>query len=175
MTRRTTPPETLSPRAREIVSTARALLEEGGSEALSQRALAARLGIRATSLYNHFPDKSSLESALIASGLLELALALETAARDPGDPVGALGLAYRGYAHRHPHLFRLMTERPLPSELPPAMAHRVHAPFVVACAGDRSRAVALRGLIQGLVMLELTESVPIGDDIESAWRLGLSR
>ncbi len=174
MTRRTTAPETLSPRAREIAAAARALLEESGPDALTLRTLAARLGIQAPSLYNHFPDKASLEAALIASGLFELALTLEAAVNDAADPIAAVAQAYRGYARRHPHLYVLMTERPLPTErLPDGLEHRAHAPFQRAAAGDPDRALAVRAFAHGMVLLELTESLG-PDSADRAWEVGLS-
>jgi AcrR family transcriptional regulator len=151
------------------VAAARALLEEEVPDGLTLRRLAARLGIRAPSLYNHFPDKASLEAALIATGLFELAFTLEAAVRDSADPIGALCRAYRTYARRHPHLYRLMTTRPLPPELPEAMARRAFEPFVAACAGDRPRGLAVRAFAHGMVMLEL---IPVlaAEDVESAWQ-----
>jgi len=53
----------------EIVDAAREALEAGGLDALSMRRLADRLGIRAPSLYKHFPDKGALEAALMADGV----------------------------------------------------------------------------------------------------------
>ena len=47
---------------------ARRLIEEAGLEALSMRHLADRLGIRAPSLYKHFPNREALEAALISIG-----------------------------------------------------------------------------------------------------------
>ncbi|GAT70166.1 tetR family transcriptional regulator [Planomonospora sphaerica] len=65
-------PSPLTPRAAQIVSAARELLEEEGRDALTMRALADRLGIRAPSLYKHFPDKAAVEAALIERGLMEI-------------------------------------------------------------------------------------------------------
>src|SRR6266508_2755941 len=90
----------LTPRAREIVETARALLEEEGPEAVSMRRIADRLGIRAPSLYKHLADKAAL---------------FEAAVREP-DPLAAIATVYRRFAREHPHLYRLMTERPLARE-----------------------------------------------------------
>ncbi|GGL32638.1 TetR/AcrR family transcriptional regulator [Planomonospora parontospora] len=56
----------------QIVSAARELLEEEGCDALTMRALADRLGIRAPSLYKHFSDKAAVEAALIERGLMEI-------------------------------------------------------------------------------------------------------
>ena len=95
----------LTPRAREIVAAARELLEAGGPEGLSMRRVAERVGIRASSIYKHLPDKQALEAAIISVGFEELAEVFGTAAETPE----ALGRAYRAHALAHPHLYRLMT------------------------------------------------------------------
>ncbi|MCQ4207228.1 helix-turn-helix domain-containing protein, partial [Streptomyces longispororuber] len=71
----------LTPRATEIAAEARTLLEESGPDALTMRALADRLGIKAPSLYKHFPDKHAVEVELIAQMLTESAEACEEAER----------------------------------------------------------------------------------------------
>jgi TetR/AcrR family transcriptional regulator, tetracycline repressor protein len=43
-----------------VIETALKMLEKDGLHQLTMRALADRLGIKAASLYNHFPDKSAL-------------------------------------------------------------------------------------------------------------------
>ena len=50
-----------------IIAEARTLLNEEGIDALNVRNLAGRLGIKAPSLYWHFPDKAALMSALLES------------------------------------------------------------------------------------------------------------
>jgi AcrR family transcriptional regulator len=47
-----------------IVQAATDLIRAHGLASLSMRTLAARLGVRASSLYRHFPDRSSIERAL---------------------------------------------------------------------------------------------------------------
>jgi AcrR family transcriptional regulator len=175
VTRRISPPETLGPRAREIVAAARALLEERGRDGLTLRTLAQRLGIRAPSLYNHFPDKASLETAIVASALFELALALETAVGGSPDPARSIAEAYRGYARRHRHVYRLLTDRPLPAELPADIVRRVAAAFAIAAGGDPDRALAMRGFIHGMVMLELTSGVGSESQLVRAWLDGIAR
>lgn len=76
----------LSARATEIVSVARALLEEHGRAALTMRALADRLGIRAASLYKHSLDKAAVEAALIERALAEIGEVLYPALSEP-DPL----------------------------------------------------------------------------------------
>src|ERR1700759_3483077 len=93
----------LTPRVREIVATALALLEEHGAEALTMRRLADQLGIRAPSLYKHLAGKAELEAAVIAIGFEVLAAALEQAeqaerGRGPGSGLEQLGAAYRSFA-----------------------------------------------------------------------------
>jgi AcrR family transcriptional regulator len=75
--------EPLTPRARQIVQVARQLLEQEGGQALAMRRLADRLGIRAPSLYKHLPDKAALEAAIIATGLEDIAAAVEPPWRRP--------------------------------------------------------------------------------------------
>ena len=96
----------LTPRAREIVTAARELLEEEGPEALSMRRLGERLGIRAPSIYKHLPGKDALEAAVISDGFEELAATLD------GTTLEELARGYRAFAREHPHLYRLMTARP---------------------------------------------------------------
>ena len=118
-------PEELSPRAREIVAAARQILERSGPEGLSMRAIADDLGIRAPSLYKHVADKEALEVALISDALAEIAEAFEHAAAGSDDPLASIAAAYRGWALDHPHLYRLMMDRPLPRDrLAPGLEDR---------------------------------------------------
>ena len=128
----------LTPRRREIVEAARQILERDGESALTMRRLAADLGMKAPSLYKHFPDKESLELELIVLGFEESAAAFEAAlASKPRSQIAALGAAYRDYARAHPHIYRLMTDRPLPRErLPVGLEYRVGG---AARAGDGFR------------------------------------
>ena len=76
--------ENLTPRAREIATAARELLEDEGPDGLSMRRLADRLGIRAPSIYKHVPDKEALEDAVISDGFEELAGVLAEASGEGG-------------------------------------------------------------------------------------------
>jgi AcrR family transcriptional regulator len=157
------------------VVAARELLEAEGAEAVTMRRLADRLGIRAASLYNHFPDKEALETAIIASTLAEVrdVLASALVAAAPGDELDRLAVAYRGYALAHPHLYRLATGRPLPRErLPQGLEASAAAPLLEA-AGDEHRARAVWAFAHGLVDLELAGRFPPGADVERAWRVGI--
>jgi AcrR family transcriptional regulator len=164
----------LSSRREEIVQVARELLEEEGAGALSMRRLADRLGIRAPSIYKHVPDKQSLENALISGGFEEMAEAFERALVDADDPVLAVAEAYRAFARRHPHLYRLMTERPLDrARLAPGVEDRAARPVVESFGGDVDRARAAWAFAHGMTILELNDRFPSDADLDAAWRSGL--
>ncbi len=174
---RTTPlrmAEPLTTRAREIVAAARELLDEHGADALTMRRLAERLGIRAPSLYKHLPDKATLEAAVIATGLEDLAQALDQARHATAEPMVALAAAYRAFALTHPHLYQLMTNRPLPREhLPAGVEDRAAAP-VLQAVGDPTRARAFWAFGHGMVLLELAGRFPPDADLDAAWRAGVT-
>ena len=157
-----------------IVRAALELLEEEGADALTMRRLADRLGVKAPSLYKHLAGKDDLEAALIALGLEQVALVLADAARGAPDPLAAIAAAYRRYAHAHPHLYRLLTERPLPRDrLPAGLEARAAAPLVEA-AGSPDRARAAWAFAHGMVHLELSERFPPDADLDAAWRDGIA-
>ncbi|MEU5316064.1 TetR/AcrR family transcriptional regulator [Streptomyces sp. NPDC021056] len=164
----------LTPRAREIATAARTLLEESGPAALTLRTLADRLGIKAPSLYKHFPDKHAVEVELIAQMLEESAAAMEAAEeRDPGSLL-TLAEAYRTYALDHPHLYCLATERPLPrAALPAGLEDRAAMPLMRVCGGDLDLARSVWAFAHGMVVLEIHGRFPDDADLGAAWKRGL--
>jgi AcrR family transcriptional regulator len=96
------------PLTRERVLTeALALVDERGLEALTMRALAARLRVEAMSLYNHVPSKQGLYDGI--RGLLwdELRRALESG-QAWQQSLRSIARSLRGIAHRHPNAFPLI-------------------------------------------------------------------
>ncbi len=85
---------------------ARNMLETVGTDGLSIRALAGRLGVAHRALYNHFADKDALFSALAATGYRELAQEL-TGANGPADYMRI----YSRYALSNPNLYAVMMDR----------------------------------------------------------------
>jgi AcrR family transcriptional regulator len=162
-----------SARAREIVAAARTLLAQEGPAALTMRRLAAELGIQAPSIYKHLPDKQALENALISTAFEEQAIVFERALEKP-EPLRALAAAYRSYARENPHLYRLMTDRPLDREhLTPGAEARAAAPLVAALGGDRDLARAIFAFAHGMTILELNDRFPPDADLDAAWERGL--
>lgn len=158
----------------DIVAAARDLLEQGGPEAVTMRAIAERLGIRAPSLYKHVPDKHALEVALVVAGFEELEAAFREATPGSTDPLADLARAYRAWAAGHPHLYRLMTERPLPrTELPPGLEAAAARPLVEAVGGDETLARTVWAFAHGLASLELAGRFPPDADVDAAWAAGI--
>jgi AcrR family transcriptional regulator len=168
-------PDRLSARATEIVGVARQQLEQEGLEGLTMRRLADRLGIRAPSLYKHFADKQVLEAALISDGFAELADVFERATAGADDPLHAIAVAYRAFAHAHPHLYRLMTERPLHRDkLVPGVEDRAALPLYQAVGEDIDLARAAWAFAHGMTNLELNGRFPPDADLDAAWERGLT-
>ncbi len=167
----------LGPRGREIVASARALLDAEGAGALSMRRIADTLGIRAPSLYKHVPGKAALEAAVISDGFAEMAgvFADAVATAPPGGELHALGRAYRAFAQDHTHLYRLMTSGALDRErLTPGVEQAAGAPLVAAVGGDPDRARAAWAFAHGMAILEADGRFPPGADLDAAWRCGIA-
>jgi AcrR family transcriptional regulator len=150
------------------------LLEEEGAGALTMRRLAERLGVKAPSLYKHFDGKEDLEAALMAVGLEDVGSVLSDAVRGAADPLASIARAYRGFARARPHLYRLLTERPLPRDrLPPGLETTAAMPLLEA-AGSQDRARAVWAFAHGMVQLELASRFPPDADLDAAWREGIA-
>ncbi len=165
-------PQGTSPRAREIVAAAREILEREGRAALTMRRLGEAVGVRAPSLYKHFPDKAAVEVALIEVGFAGAADAFEAALAEPGGSFADLAAAYRAFARAHPHLYRLMTAGPLPrGRLRPGVEARAAAP-VLQAVGDPDLARAFWAFTHGMAILELGGRFPPAADLDGAWAAG---
>jgi AcrR family transcriptional regulator len=164
----------LTPRARQIAAAAPVLIDAVGVDQLSMRALAYRVGIRAPSIYKHFESKEALEATVISAIFEEQALHYEAIVEDSDQPLLAVADAYRDYARRHPHLYRLVTERPLNR---PALVEGVEARYVAqvirAAGGDRDLARAFWAFAHGMTILELNSRFPPDADLDPAWRSGV--
>jgi AcrR family transcriptional regulator len=164
----------VTPRARQIAAAAQELIDAEGIDALSMRALADRVGIRAPSIYKHFENKEAVEAAVISAVFEEQASAFGAVVDGSDQPLPALADAYRDYARRHPHLYRLVTERPLNR---PALADgaetRAVAPLLRATGDDRDLARAFWAFAHGMTILELNSRFPADADLDAAWRSGI--
>jgi AcrR family transcriptional regulator len=160
-----------SPRARQIVDVARRLLDSEGPDGLTMRRLADEVGIRAPSLYNHFPDKAALESALIEEAMVEMGTALDGAVENPKEaPVHSLLGAYRRTAVAEPHLYRLATSGRLARDTLPVGLEEWAGSRFFAVTGDPHRSQALWSMAHGMVILEIDGRYPPDSDLDLTWR-----
>ena len=160
----------------QIIDVAQDLLETHGPDGVTMRAIATRLEIRAPSLYKHITDKHELEIALIARGFTEQAAAFAAEIQNADHPVASIAHAYRQWALAHPHLYRLITDGPLPrNELPTGIEDAAAAPLVTAVDGDIDQARALWAFAHGMVTLELAQRFPPDANLDTAWTTGINR
>lgn len=94
-------------------------IAEYGAPALSLRAIARELKITAPAIYNYFPERDALVTALIFDAFTSFG-DWQLEARDslPEDDLGgrmkAIGLAYRDWAHAYPQRYQLIFGTPIP-------------------------------------------------------------
>jgi AcrR family transcriptional regulator len=168
-----------SSRVQEAVRVALEILEREGPDGLTMRAIAARMGIRAPSLYKHVDGKDELEALLIAESFRGLGQDIRDAVAALGTrpsrraSMAALGRAYRAWALAHPHLYRLATGGPLPRERMPDGLEAWTAEPLQRAAGSPERARAAWAFAHGMTILELDGRFPPGADLDSAWDSGL--
>ncbi|WP_369806129.1 TetR/AcrR family transcriptional regulator [Mycobacterium sp. E3251] len=93
----------------EMLSAAVGLLNEHGPDALQTRKVAAAAGTSTMAVYTHFGGMQGLIAEVAAEGLRQFDAALtvpQTA--DPVADLFATGAAYRRFAIKHQHMYRLM-------------------------------------------------------------------
>lgn len=98
-----------------IAAAALALMDEEGVGAASMRAIGARLGVEAMSLYKHVATRDALLDAVVERIVAELNNDPEVKQTpDQGwrDYLARLARGVRRYARAHPHAFPLVTTRP---------------------------------------------------------------
>lgn len=94
-----------------LTAAAELVTETGDVSALSLRAIAARVGVAATSVYLQFPDITAVKIALAQQWFAEFADVRDAADADIADPAEALVMRCQTYAHSalaHPGPYRLM-------------------------------------------------------------------
>ena len=94
-------------------------IAEYGASALSLRAIARELKITAPAIYNYFPDRDALVTALIIDaytsfGDWQLNARDSVSTGDLRRKLAAIGLAYRNWAHTYPQRYQLIFGTPIP-------------------------------------------------------------
>lgn len=164
-----------------IKETAWKQLAESGAPALGLRAIARELNITAPSIYNYFPSRDDLVTALIVDAYNSLAEAQEAtvdnlAVDDLSNRLSALGIAYREWAISYPQRYQLIFGTPIPHyHAPEALtmpaAERALVPLTqavqaFACAGQlhTERLAPLTPRLEA--MLRTWQAFEGGSDIE---------
>ncbi len=92
-----------------LVAVGERIVETGGLEALTLRAVARAANVSHMAPYRHFEDKDALLAAIAARGFHRLTEAMDRAGSQPDLDKGlSVGAAYVLFACRHPSLYRLM-------------------------------------------------------------------
>ena len=135
-----------------IQETAWAQIAELGAPALSLRAVARALHITAPAIYNYFPSRDDLVTALIVDAYTSLADSQEAAlsSRIDASPQAqfvALGMEYRQWALRCPQRYQLIFGTPIP---------HYHAPEDITNPAASRALLSLMQVIQRLYTLQNT-------------------
>lgn len=153
------------------------LLAARDAESLSLRAVSRGVGVSATSVYRHFPDKEALLTALATEGLARLGAAQRVAGEAAGGGeagFAATGRAYVRFALANPALFRLIFASPALGHAKASGALNSEAGTLLqanasAAAKDGGEtgviAVQAWALVHGLAMLMLDGQLPEDDTL----------
>ncbi len=165
-----------------IIAAARELLEAGGPDAITMQAVAARVGIRAPSLYKHVASRASLLRAVAEDAMAEIGAEIASAARtgDATADVRSMAFAFRAWAHRAPNAYRHLFG-PSPADERPStgLGSVAVAPLLEACtrlvgpARALDAARLLTAYVHGFSNMELAGGFGLGGDVEGAFRWGV--
>jgi AcrR family transcriptional regulator len=166
----------------EIVAAGRELLEAGGLGAVTMQAVAARVGVRAPSLYKRFPSRDALIAAISTATLKELGERLAPLSRGSDALVGlrALALDYRAFAWANPRAFELLyMNLPLDSRPSVEDTARASAPVLdlagrlVGPDGALEAARLITAFANGFITMELAGAFRLGGDVDRSYRYGV--
>jgi AcrR family transcriptional regulator len=159
------------------------LLESRPAQELSLREVARDVGVSATAVYRHFPDKISLLRAIAARGFALMGEFQAQAAQNATGPAAfaAIGAGYVRFALRHPAIFRLMFSAPPqqdPFSLPldelsgpmRTLREQIAALLPPDIPESARKAAAIRAwsLVHGLATLALDGMIPPDDSLITA-------
>lgn len=98
-----------------LLETAFGLVDAGGAEAISMRALAREAGVSSAAPFRHFADRQCLLDAIAQRAAGELQRKLDDATDDGDDALTqfrGMTVAYVRFAAEHPRLFELIQQTP---------------------------------------------------------------
>jgi AcrR family transcriptional regulator len=161
-----------------IIHSAAEIIRSGGLASLSMRNLAARLGVRASSLYRHFPDRAAIERTLATRAAEHLLDCMQQAAQGAAGEraIFAAARAYLDYATSESAFYEILMQS-YPPPVPPSATTKPVWEFFVRIVSemtqlgdDVSGAAALWSFLHGFTIL--SRAAQIG---ETAPRLTFAR
>jgi AcrR family transcriptional regulator len=163
-----------------VIEAAAEIADRDGLDALSLASLAATLGVRSPSLYNHVDGLDGLrrQLALHTSSLLASDLADSVHGLEGTEALRAIAGQLRSFAHRHPGLYDSLLPAPTPDEDPElaaALRESVDVVGSVLAGMDIDPATviplirALRASVHGFVDLELRGGFGLPDNIDDSF------
>jgi AcrR family transcriptional regulator len=121
-----------------LVRAAAQLLDEGGPEAVTLRAVGARAGVSRGAPYGHFENKEHLLTELAIDAWSSVADSAETVRADahasPGARLERALLVLIGVGRRQPHLYALMFSTPAGNPRAAAASGRLQEQFLAIVA-----------------------------------------
>jgi AcrR family transcriptional regulator len=163
-----------------IVNAALTFLDREGWDALTINALAAQLGTKGPSLYNHVSSLDDLRRSVrkrVVGDIIEM-LGTVGQGRTREDAVLVMAGAYRSYAHHHPGRYSAFTRMPLAGGDDPeftAVARAAAEPVIAVLVsygleGEDAFYAALEfwAALHGFVLLEMT-GVMDGIDVDAVF------
>jgi AcrR family transcriptional regulator len=163
-----------------VVQAAAALADAEGIDTVTLTRVAAQLGVRSPSLYNHVDGLEGVRRGIALLALRELGAALREAAtgRAGEDALVAIAEAYRTYARGHPGRYPLTQYLPQPRD--PEVDAAATAVVQVVLDGLRAYDLAdedaihatraFRAAIHGFVSLETGGGFGIPVDVDESFR-----
>ena len=162
---------------RALVRAASALLDEGGPDAVTLRAVGARAGVSRGAPYGHFENKEHLLTQLAVNAWNSLADTVEQLRADldatPSARLERALLTLIEVGRRQPHLYALMFSTPAGDPEAAGAAHRVENEFLAIVADMVGETDALRygallmSSAHGIAGLELS-----GHLAQEKWTVG---
>ncbi|HPF77629.1 TetR/AcrR family transcriptional regulator C-terminal domain-containing protein, partial [Phycicoccus elongatus] len=157
------PARKLTPQA--VVTTALALADRHGLEALTMRGLARELGVEAMSLYHHFASKDALLDAMVDR--VYAAILLPEASGQWRAELRRRSVSVRQVLHAHPWALPLMESRRAPG--PANLAYHEANIACLRAAGFTPEQVAhayaiVDAFVYGFVLQEATLPFESGDE-----------
>jgi AcrR family transcriptional regulator len=166
-----------------IVAAAAELADAAGFDEITMASLAAKLGVRSPSLYNHVDGLSALRTELALFGLEKLYAALAEALGDKAgdEALHALAVAYISFGRRHPGVYALTLRSPDKDNTEyMELADKLVGLLVQTLQdyeADRERAIhfvrGFRSLLHGFVSIERQGGFGMAQAIDDSVRLVL--